>query len=338
MEILHETLQFAAKGFVIFLVIAASMAAVIALSRRGSRVWRGSRLEVVQLNERLESLSDALRFSSLGKKELKAALKARKTAERGKKERKTRVYVLDFEGDLFASRTVSLREEITAICGVASEGDEVVLRLESAGGAVPHYGFAAAQLARLKEKKLKLTVSIDRIAASGGYMMACVADSIVAAPFSIIGSIGVVAQVPNLNRLLKKLEVDFLELTAGEYKRTLTMFGEVTDKGRQKFQDQLEETHQLFKGFVKTHRPSLDVDAVSTGEYWLAKRGLELGLVDRLVTSDELLVERAREADVYGVSFHHAESWRDRLGGFVAATAERAVLAAVKRAQSLELR
>jgi serine protease SohB len=227
---------------------------------------------------------------------------------------------------------------VSAIIAVAKPADEVVVRLESPGGGVPHYGLAAAQLTRLKEKKLKVTVCIDRVAASGGYMMACVADRIVAAPFSIIGSIGVVAQVPNVHRLLKKHDVDFEELTAGEFKRTVSVFGEITAKGRQKFVDQLDETHGLFKDFVKTQRPTLDVDKVATGEYWLAKRGLELGLVDSLGTSDDYLLGRVQDANVFQVSFKPEAPWRKRLGAAAAEITERVVVTLLTRLQSLQLR
>jgi serine protease SohB len=237
-----------------------------------------------------------------------------------------------------ATGVASLREEINAITAVARPEDEVVVRLESPGGAVPHYGLAAAQLARLREKKVKLTVCVDRVAASGGYMMACVADHIVAAPFAIVGSIGVVAQVPNLNRLLKKHDVDFEEMTAGEYKRTVSLFGEITEKGRQKFGEQLEETHTLFKDFVKMQRPSLDIAAVATGEYWLAKRGLELGLVDQLSTSDDYLLSRVGDAHLYQVRFRPEESWRRRIGNASAEILERTVVTVLSRLQSLQLR
>jgi serine protease SohB len=208
---------------------------------------------------------------------------------------------------------------VTAITAVAGKEDEVVIRLESAGGAVPHYGLAAAQLMRLRDKTIKVTVCIDRIAASGGYMMACVADQILAAPFAIIGSIGVVAQVPNFHRLLKKHDVDFQEMTAGEFKRTVSIFGEITERGRKKFQEELEETHQLFKEFVKANRPKLDLAQVATGEHWLARRGLDLGLVDHLRTSDDYLVDRAASANLYRVAFERPRTLRERLGGAVSA-------------------
>jgi len=246
------------------------------------------------------------------------------------------VFVLEFKGDLFATAVRNLREEVTAITAVAGKGDEVVIRLESAGGAVPHYGLAAAQLMRLREKAIKLTVCIDRIAASGGYMMACVADRIVAAPFAIIGSIGVVAQVPNFHRLLEKHDVDFQEMTAGEFKRTVSVFGEITERGRKKFQEELEDTHLLFKEFVKVHRPKLDLDQVSTGEHWLARRGLDLGLVDELRTSDEVLVDRAAVANVYQVSFERARSLRERLGAVAAKSIDRLLVVLLTRVMSLD--
>ena len=110
-----------------------------------------------------------------------------------------------------------------------------------------------------------MNATFDKVAASGGYMMACIGDRILSAPFAVLGSIGVVAQIPNLHRLLKKHDVDYEVLTAGEYKRTLTVFGENTDKGRQKFQEDLELTHVLFKDFVSRYRPQLDIDQVLGG-------------------------------------------------------------------------
>src|SRR5438105_6914736 len=312
MDILHDVLGFAAKGFVVFATVAATVLFCLSVARRKRPA--GSRLRVEQLNRRIEALGDALRGKLLGKKDLRKLYKSRKKAKTAMAAARPNVFVLEFKGDLFASAVGNLREEVTAITAVARKEDEVVIRLESAGGAVPHYGLAAAQLMRLRDKAIKVTGCIDRIAASGGYMMACVADEIIAAPFAIIGSIGVVAEVPNLHRLLKKHDVDFQEMTAGEFKRTVSVFGEITERGRKKFQEELEDTHLLFKEFVKAHRPNLDLEQVATGEHWLARRGLELGLVDQLRTSGEYLVDRAHEANLYQVSFERARSLRERLG------------------------
>ena len=336
MDMLWEVLGFAAKGFVVFLTIAASAVVIASLRRR--RRMGGDHLEVKPLNERFEALGNALRVEVMDKKEFKAHLKELKKADKAAPAQKPSVFVLDFQGDILATATKSLREEITAITAMAKSDDEVVLRLESPGGGVPHYGLAAAQLTRLKDKKVKLTVCIDRVAASGGYMMACVADQIVAAPFSIIGSIGVVAQVPNLNRLLKKHDVDFQEMTAGEFKRTVSVLGEITEKGRAKFQEQLEETHALFKDWVKSQRPKLDVQAVATGEYWLGKRAVELGLVDKLYTSDDYLLEKAKTANVFKVTFEPHSGWRERLSRGAAEAADRTVLTLLSRLMQLELR
>ena len=341
MDLLRETLAFGAKGFIVFLVVAA-IAAVIGVFTRRRRQGR-PHLEVRKLNARFESLGDALRGGTLGRKEHKKLLKARKKTlalEKAKAQEhpKPSVYVLDFDGDLLATGVAGLREEVSALVAVATPEDEIVVRLESPGGAVPHYGLAAAQLSRLRERKLKLTICIDRVAASGGYMMACVGERIVAAPFAIIGSIGVVAQVPNVHKLLKKYDVDFEEMTAGEFKRTVSVFAEITEKGRKKFLDQLDETQGLFKDFVKTQRPSLDVDKVATGEYWLAKRGLELGLVDALSTSDDYLLGRVQDANVYQVTFKPDQSWRRRLGRASADIVERTAMILLSRLQTLQLR
>ena len=326
MDILHDALGFAAKGFIVFATVAAISLFLFVLIRRSRAAGPG--LRVTPLNKRIDALGDALRAEVAGKKEVRKLLKGRKKARAASR---PNVFVLDFKGDLFATAVKSLREEVSAISAVAGKEDEVVVRLESAGGAVPHYGLAAAQLSRLRDKGIQLTVCIDRIAASGGYMMACVADRIVAAPFAIIGSIGVVAQVPNLHRLLKKHDVDFQEMTAGEFKRTVSVFGEITERGRKKFQEELEDTHLLFKEFVKAQRPNLDLEKVATGEHWLARRGLDLGLVDQLRTSDEYLVARAAEANLYRVCFERPRSLRERLGLAAAHAMERSFFSLLLR-------
>lgn len=333
MELLHDSMGFAVKGLIVFLTVTFSVMAIVMMTRR--RGGQTARLEVKPLNRRFEALGDAVRSQVFEKAELKVLAKERKKPPASSKG--PRVYVLDFDGDIMASATTNLREEVSALLAVVRPEDEVVVRLESPGGGVPHYGLAAAQLARLKDRKVKLTVCVDRIAASGGYMMACVADRIVAAPFSIVGSIGVVAQVPNVHRLLKKHDVDYQELTAGEFKRTISMFGEITDKGRQKFVDQLEETHALFKDFVKSQRPSLDVNAVATGEYWLGTRAKELGLVDEIGTSDDYLMARTGTAKLFQVRFKPAGAWRQRFGVAAAAFVDRLALTLLSRLQSLRL-
>lgn len=226
---------------------------------------------------------------------------------------KPRLYVIDFDGDVEASEVESMREEITTILTAANKGDEVMVRLKSPGGMVHSYGLAASQLQRIRQAGYKLTIAVDEVAASGGYMMACVADTITAAPFSVIGSIGVVAEIPNFSRLLKKANVDYEQHTAGDYKRTLTMFGENTSHGRDKFKEDLEDTHQLFKAFINENRPQLDLDKVATGEHWYARQAIELGLVDELGTSDDLILKAIKDKDVYAVKYSIKKPISERL-------------------------
>ncbi|MGY4677463.1 protease SohB [Pasteurella sp. P03HT] len=248
------------------------------------------------------------------KEKLKAEKAKRKKGEQIDAERKPHLYVLTFQGDMMASQTQALREEISAIIGAAKPEDEVLLRLESPGGVVHGYGLAASQLLRLKQQGIKLTVAVDKVAASGGYMMACVADKIVAAPFAILGSVGVVAQIPNIHRLLKKHDVDVEVMTAGEYKRTMTVLGENTEKGKQKFQQELEETHQLFKQFVEQHRPQLDIDKIATGEHWFGQQALTLQLIDDISTSDDLILQALKEKTVLAVKYSVKKSLLQKMG------------------------
>lgn len=285
-------------------------------------------IEVMRLNERFEHFANTLRMTVLDKNALKAYFKnekekakqsAKKDAKQIEDDVKKRVYVINFNGDIRASATENLRQEITAILSIVDKDkDEVVVNLESPGGMVHGYGLASSQLARLREHQIPLTICVDKVAASGGYMMACLADTIVAAPFAIIGSIGVVAQIPNFHRLLEKWDIDFEVLTAGEYKRTMTVMGENTEAGRQKFVAELEDTHTLFKEFVKEYRPSIDIQKVATGEHWYGKRAVDLGLVDKLMTSDEYLLNASKTADIFAVRFVHKQNFMQKMG--VAAT------------------
>lgn len=282
-----------------------------------------------KLNDFYKGLRERLEQSLLDKDQLKALRKSEAKAEKKHKkqhEEKPRVFVLDFSGDIKASATEGLRHEITALLSLATPKDEVVLRLESAGGMVHSYGLASSQLARIRQAGVPLTVCIDKVAASGGYMMACIGEKIISAPFAILGSIGVVAQLPNVNRLLKKHDIDFEVLTAGEYKRTLTVFGENTEKGREKFQEDLDVTHQLFKNFVSRYRPQLVIDEVATGEVWLGVAALEKRLIDELKTSDEYLAERAKSAELFHLHYAERKSLQERVGLAASNSVDRVLL------------
>lgn len=307
--------------------------------RRRHQKEEGS-IEVVHLNERYEDYELGLREAVLDQDALKAYHKAeKKKAKAEKKENKEqaerkRLFVLQFKGDISASATDSLRREITAILTLADPGkDEIALVLESPGGMVHGYGLAASQLERIRQKGIPLTICVDKVAASGGYMMACLGSRILAAPFAIVGSIGVVAQIPNFHRLLEKNDIDVEVLTAGEYKRTLTIFGKNTEAGRQKFVEELEDTHTLFKDFVKESRPALDIAKVATGEHWYGKRALELGLVDQLMTSDQYLFESAKESDVFAIRYIHKQKLAERLGFAAEASVDRLLLKWWERVQ-----
>ena len=289
---------------------------LIAANRRGGH---GSGLHIEHLNRRFEDAADAVKAAMAGKrgkKEAKARSKERKREEKARAKEdspRPRLFVLDFKGDLRASAAASLREEVTAVLGVASEQDQVLLRLENPGGTVHEHGFAASQLVRIKQRKLKLLIAVDKVAASGGYLMACVADHVLAAPFAVIGSVGVIAQLPNFHRLLEEHGVDFELLTAGRYKRTLSLFGKNTDEGREKLRQELEEVHELFKAQIREHRPQVDVEQIATGELWYGMRALELKLVDELRTSDDFLIEAAKERDLYHIAFKRKRSLPERM-------------------------
>ncbi|MEB0204745.1 protease SohB [Pseudomonas sp. CCC3.1] len=327
MEFLAEYASFLAKTVTLVVAILVVLVALAALRGKGRRRSAGQ-LQVSKMNDFYKGLRDKLEQSLLSKDQLKSLRKQQaKTDKKLKKqpEEKPRVFVLDFDGDIKASATESLRHEITALLTLATPADEVVLRLESGGGMVHSYGLASSQLARIRQAGIPLTICIDKVAASGGYMMACIGQKIISSPFAILGSIGVVAQLPNVNRLLKKHDIDYEVLTAGEYKRTLTVFGENTEKGREKFQQDLDITHQLFKNFVAQYRPQLAIDDVATGEVWLGVAAVEKQLVDELKTSDEYLSERAKDTHLYHLHYAQRKSLQERVGLAASVSAEHVV-------------
>ena len=272
-------------------------------------------IRITHLNARLNEQRKKIAQTTASKLELLQLSQQFAKEARARKKNSGKVYVVDFKGDMAASAVENLREEITLILATAKAGrDRVVVRLESPGGMVHGYGLAAAQLVRLRDAGFHLTICVDKVAASGGYMMACIANDIVSAPFAVVGSIGVVAQVPNFNRLLKEHHVDFELYTAGQYKRTVTMFGENTDEGKAKFEEELQQTHNLFKHFVEKYRPQLNIDKVSTGEHWYGQDAIDLNLVDKLQTSDEYLLSLLPVHDVYLIETRRKPTLGEKLG------------------------
>lgn len=341
MEFFIEYGLFLAKVATVVVAIAIIISLAVGASLKGKQGGDKGHLEITPLNQQYEDMSEAMLIATMDeslqkaeekklhkakKKQAKVDKKAQKTENETDASAKKRVFVLTFDGNISASAVSHLREEVTAVLTQAKANDEVLLKLESAGGMVHSYGLASSQLDRLRKAQIPITVSVDKVAASGGYMMACVADRILAAPFAIIGSIGVVAQMPNFNRVLKKHDVDYELLTAGEHKRTLTMFGENTDKGREKFIEELEETHQLFKDYVAERRPQVDIDKIATGEIWYGSKALEMTLVDDIQTSDEYLVACIQQAQVYEVAYVQKKKLHQRLGIAAEESADRLLL------------
>ncbi|MBL7637270.1 protease SohB [Atlantibacter hermannii] len=338
MDLLSEYGLFLAKIATVVIAIAIVAAIIVNVAHR--RKQQRGELRVTRLSEQYKEMQEEMAVSLLDphqqklwhkaqkKKHKQEAKAAKALAKQGKPaaEGRAKLYVIDFKGSMDAHEVTSLREEVTAVLAVATPQDEVLVRLESPGGVVHGYGLAASQLQRLRERGIPLTVAVDKVAASGGYMMACVASHIVAAPFAIVGSIGVVAQIPNFNRLLKRNDIDVELHTAGQYKRTLTLFGENTEEGREKFREDLNDTHLLFKSFVKEMRPSLNIDEVATGEHWYGVQAKEKGLVDAISTSDDLILEKMNQRDVVGVRYLRRKKMMDRFTGSAAESADRLLM------------
>ena len=325
-------------------VIAILSILIFILSQRRKLSIVAGRLSVKDISQEYEQIKDDILMSSMDeleakqytkdlkkqkkieKKQAKLAVKQKQKQDKSSNQvagAKPKLFVLSFNGSMDAHEVEELRQEITAVLAIIKPEDQVVIKLESPGGVVHGYGLAASQLLRFRTRNIPFTAVVDKVAASGGYMMACTANKIVAAPFAIVGSIGVVAQIPNFNRLLKKHDVDIELQTAGEYKRTLTMFGENTDEGRQKFKQELEETHLLFKDFVKEYRPNVDIEQVATGEHWFAAQAKDKGLVDEISTSDDFILSHLDTHKIISVSFQRKQKLSERISKNMVKNVER---------------
>lgn len=319
MEFFIEYGLFLAK-VVTFLIAFVVFLALIAAQKQSAKQQQdlpSGYIAVQHINAQYGEFEDVLAENTLNEKQFKAykqQLKEQLKAEKKQDSAKPRIFYLQFDGDVEASHVDAFRHEVSAVLLAAKAGDEVLVQVNSMGGMVHTYGLAASQLQRIRNASIPLTISIDKVAASGGYLMACVANKILAAPFAIVGSIGVLAQIPNFNRALKRFDVDYEIMTAGEFKAPVTMFGEITDKGRDKLKEDLENTHELFKDFIEQHRPQLDVKAVATGETWYGQQALNLQLVDELITSDDYLLKHSKNKDIYLLRFVAKKTLQEKLG------------------------
>lgn len=325
LEFLYEYGLFLAKAVTLVLALIAIIATIASAAAKNKPPH--GEIEIEDISDHLEKVKHQFEEQVLSKEALKKLAKdrkeAQKQADKHEGKEKPHLFVIDFKGSSDCHEADSLREEITAVLTIADKDDEVLLKVESPGGLVHGYGFAASQIMRLKEQNIPLTIAVDKVAASGGYLMACIADKILAAPFAILGSIGVIAQLPNFHKVLKKLDVDYEQFTAGEYKRTVSMFGENTEKGRKKFKEELEETHVLFKDFVSKYRPDLDIDKVATGEHWYGTDALKMGLADHIQTSDDYMMSKLGSHKIYGVKCAVKKTFAEKLGLSVSIGLER---------------
>tara|TARA_B100000674_G_scaffold125360_1_gene96304 strand:- start:144 stop:1172 length:1029 start_codon:yes stop_codon:yes gene_type:complete len=306
MEILTDYFIFLLKVFTIAIAITVPLLLIIG-SSKGKSQPKG-KLSITNLSEKFESMGNAVKSSLMNPKELKKfkkdLTKDKKKKDKNKeKDEKDSAFVLNFKGDIQATEVEKLKQEINAILLSEAPCKEVIIRVESGGGSAYAYGLCAAELKRLVDNDINLTVCIDKVAASGGYLMSCVASKIIAAPWAIVGSIGVIAQMPNFHRLLKKNSIDFEMHTAGAYKRTLTTLGENTEEGRKKFKSDLEDLHIIFKDFVKEQRPQVDTEVVATGEVWQGKEAIDVGLIDSIETSDNYLVSLSKKVNLFEIEF-----------------------------------
>jgi serine protease SohB len=313
MHFLSEYSLFLLKALTWVISVLVIVGGIFWIIEKAKRKEKVGKLTIQKMNDKYKDYAQIIDQASQTKFEKKSAKKAQKKVKADNKHSKNRLFLLDFQGDIKASTVNSLREEITAVLLGKKEGDEVLLCIDSPGGMVHAYGLAAAQIQRLKDEKIPVTIAVDKMAASGGYLMACLADKIIAAPFAVVGSIGVIAQLPNFNLWLKNKDIQFEQIYAGQYKRTLSLFGENTPEGRQKLQEEINDAHELFKAFIEQYRPKVNIEQVATGEHWFATQAVKLNLVDDIMTSDSYLLAAKNTRDIYHLKYELKKTLTQRI-------------------------
>lgn len=252
----------------------------------------------ISIRPKLDLEDDASEGESVKAQEKSSSRKSgdEKTGEPGK------VAVLKFKGDIRASARFAFAKLVDEVVLNAREFKEVVVVVESPGGGVSEYGMLFAELERMRkcEENFQLTVVVDTVAASGGYLMSLPAHKILAAPFAMVGSIGVVSFIPNIRELLEANKIKPRTFTAGDFKRTVTLTDEGDEKSAEQYKQQLALIHEQFKQALKKYRPQVELEKVATGEAWLASTTVEkeLQLVDGLNTSHALLLEMNQSFDL----------------------------------------
>ncbi len=313
MHFLSEYGLFLLKTISIVVAILVVVAGIVLIITLAKSKEKSGKLSIQKINKKYQNYREIIDEAAANRHQRKLAKKNLKQLVKMDKTPRSRLFVLNFSGDIKASAVEALREEITAIIISKKPGDEVLICVESPGGLVHAYGLAAAQIQRLKQENIKITIAVDKVAASGGYMIACLADRIISAPFAIIGSIGVIAQLPNFHRWLEKNDIDFEQISAGQYKRTLTLFGKNTPEGRQKLQEEINDAHHLFKLFIQQNRPAVNIDEVATGEHWFGCRALDLKLIDEIKTSDDFLISLNSSHDIYQLKYEFKKNLGQRI-------------------------
>lgn len=211
--------------------------------------------------------------------------------------------VLRFEGDTMATGRQDFARMVDEVLHNKERIQRVIVVVNSPGGGVSVYGQMFAGMERMRNAGVDVTACVDTYAASGGYLMSVPAQRIIAAPFAMVGSIGVVSEFMNFNKLLRRLGVEPMTITAGELKRTVTPLSEVTEENKAAYKAQLEAIHRQFIAVVKKYR-EVDADRVCTGNHWTAAESVELklNLVDGLATSQEYLFEANQTEDLVTIS------------------------------------
>ncbi|MGH7596703.1 MAG: signal peptide peptidase SppA [bacterium] len=210
-----------------------------------------------------------------------------------------RVGLVEIEGVILDSkRAVEQLERFEDDASIAA----VILRIDSPGGGVAASQEIYEAAKRVRESGKFVIASMGSVAASGGYYIACAADTIVANPGTTTGSIGVIMEMMNATDLLNKIGIRFDVIKSGRYKDSGSPFRPMTDDDRKYFQRYVDDAYEQFVEVVVTERElkKSEVLKLADGRVFTGQQALEMGLIDLTGTYQEALALAAEITNIEG--------------------------------------
>ncbi|WP_343192796.1 S49 family peptidase [Buchnera aphidicola (Taiwanaphis decaspermi)] len=281
MEFIYSYILFIIKTLSVLFFLHLFSKIIIIYILKKNDIYLNNTLKVELLNNHYKKLKNDLSFFQ----------KKKIINQKNVYNKKSNLYILDYNDKIKKNKIKKLREEISSIILVAKKNDEVLLRLENTSDIVYEYGLVIAQLQRLRKKGIKLIISIDKIVSNGGYIIACVADHISASPFSIIGPINIVVNIPNIDKYTQTSNLNNQLNDCNTFTK-LTLIKNNTKIYVNKIFNKLDIKKYIRNSFIKDMRPSLNLNKIFNQNYWIGENAINEKLIDSINTSDDILFSK----------------------------------------------